>query len=248
MGWEIEFDKSLHNDVPTVDRINSRKGYEKDNVAILCWRCNSIKKDASILDIQNIWSVLMKFKIILADPPWNWKTWSDKGREKSPPYHCMSMSDIQSLPVQDISDNDSVLFMWATYPLLHEVIHTVESWGFHYTSVAFTWVKKSFPSQGGKYFVGCGYYTRANPEICLLGTKKKKLKRLNRSVRNLIVDPRDPKHSRKPICVHHKIVELFGDLPRIELFATQKTDGWTCLGDEIDGKDIKWAIKELVIQ
>jgi len=93
-----------------------------------------------------------------------------------------------------------------------------------------------------------GYYTRANSELCLLGTKGKVLPRKSRSVHQVIEEyqlaTHIEEHSKKPDIVRDKIVELFGDLPRVELFARQKTEGWVCLGNEIDGKDIREALKE----
>lgn len=125
-----------------------------------------------------------KYKIIYADPPWNFKTWSKKGRDRSPDkhYNLMSIDDIYNLPVQDIADDNCVLCLWVTYPMLPQGLVTLAAWGFKYTTVLFTWVKKCKIKDD--YFMGNGYYTRANPEICLLGKKGKTLKRQSRSVRN----------------------------------------------------------------
>ena len=82
-----------------------------------------------------------------------------------------------------------------------------------------------------KHFKGMGYWVRKNPEMCLLATKGKP-KRLSKNVEQLIVSPRR-KHSQKPDCVRDRIVELCGDLPRIELFARQKVKGWDSWGDEV---------------
>ena len=82
-----------------------------------------------------------------------------------------------------------------------------------------------------KFFTGLGYWTRANPEMCLLATKGNP-KRISKNVKQLVIDKRR-EHSRKPDCVRDRIVELMGDLPRIELFARQKVKGWDSWGDEI---------------
>ncbi|GHU58568.1 hypothetical protein FACS1894133_3550 [Clostridia bacterium] len=79
--------------------------------------------------------------------------------------------------------------------------------------------------------MGCGYWTRANSEICLIATKGKP-KRISKSVRQ-IVDTPIGRHSEKPSVVREKIIELVGDLPRIELFARTKTDGWDSWGNEV---------------
>lgn len=82
------------------------------------------------------------------------------------------------------------------------------------------------------FFIGCGNYTRANSELCLLGTKGQCQKaRKSKSVRQ-VCDARIMKHSEKPGEIRDRIVELCGDLPRIELFARQQAAGWDVWGDE----------------
>ena len=81
-------------------------------------------------------------------------------------------------------------------------------------------------------FWGNGYYTRSNAEICLLATKGKPLARLSRSVHSVILS-RVQEHSKKPDEARERITKLFGDLPRIELFARQYADGWDCWGNEV---------------
>jgi N6-adenosine-specific RNA methylase IME4 len=139
------------------------------------------------------------------------------------------MQEIWDLPVCDIAENDCVLFLWVTYPKLIDCIKTIEKWGFTYKTCAFSWVKKNKKSD--TWFWGLGYWTRANNEICLLATKGKP-KRVSKGVHQ-IVDDRIREYSRKPDCVRDKIIELCGDLPRIELFARQKTPGWDVWGNEV---------------
>ena len=105
---------------------------------------------------------------------------------------------------------------------------TVEAWGFKYITVAFTWVKKTTRDN---WHFGCGIWTRANPEICILG-KKGAPKRRALNVRNLVISQRR-EHSRKPDEVRDRIVDLVGDVPRIELFAREATPGWDTWGDEV---------------
>lgn len=75
-----------------------------------------------------------------------------------------------------------------------------------------------------------GYYTRSNCEICLIGVKGKPIK-ISNTVSSVVISPREH-HSKKPDCVRDRIVQLCGDIPRIELFARQSADGWDCLGLE----------------
>ena len=138
------------------------------------------------------------------------------------------------LPINNISAENSILFIWACYPMLQEALDLIKAWGFTYKTIGFQWFKTS---KNGKTFWGCGNWTRSNTEPCLIGVKGK-LKVLRHDISQIIVEP-NLKHSQKPSIVRTKIVELVGDLPRIELFARNKADGWDVLGNEIDGKNIQ---------
>ena len=145
-------------------------------------------------------------------------------------YPTMKLSDICALPVGDLADEDCVLFLWATYPNLRETLAVIKAWDFQYKTVAFTWVKRNKKSPG--FFLGLGFWTRSNAEICLLATKGKP-KRVSKSVRQVIDTPIE-RHSKKPDEARNRIVELMGDVPRIELFARERTDGWDVYGNEIE--------------
>ena len=170
-----------------------------------------------------------KYNIIYADPAWTFKTWSKKGGIKSPKYEVMTINDIKKLPIDNIADKDCVLFIWVTYPLLKEGLDTIKQWNFHYKTCGFSWIKKN--KKTDSLFWGLGYWTRANNEICLLATKGKP-KRISKSVHQVVID-KIREHSRKPDCVRDRIVKLCGDLPRIELFAIEKTKGWDVWGNEV---------------
>lgn len=174
-----------------------------------------------------------KYSIILADPPWEFRTRSEKGKGRSPDRHYPTMSTeaICALGVAGIAASNSLLFLWATYPRLPDALQVISAWGFIYKSVAFTWVKLN-PSGVG-FHLGAGYWTRQNPELCLLATRGNP-KRVNKGVRNLIVSPRG-RHSEKPPEIRDHIVQLIGDLPRIELFARQRVSGWSIWGNEAPG-------------
>lgn len=187
---------------------------------------------------------MQKFDIIYADPPWTFTTYSERGKAKGPENHykCLSIQDIYNLPIDSISSDNSVLFLWVTFPLLQEGLETIKRWGFTYKTCAFNWVKRNRKSDS--WFWGLGFWTRSNSEICLLGTKGNP-KRISRSVHQ-VCDDRVMEHSAKPNAVREKIVELCGDLPRIELFARKEYDGWVCFGDEINGKDIRDELQDLM--
>ncbi len=168
-----------------------------------------------------------KYQIIYADPPWSY--WSSGKKNQSKHYSVMSIEDIKNLPVKEISDDDCVLFLWVTFPVLQEVFDIARSWGFRYATNGFTWVKKNKKSDS--WFFGLGMWTRSNAELCLI-FRKGKPKRVSKCVHS-VIDTRIEGHSKKPDVVRTKIVELMGDLPRIELFARQRASGWDAWGNEI---------------
>lgn len=172
-----------------------------------------------------------KYSIIYADPPWSFKTYSDKGKGKAPEQHYKTMSKkhIQELDIQSISADDCTLFLWVTFPCLEEGLELIKKWGFTYKTCAFNWVKKN--KKSNSWFWGLGYWTRANSELCLLATKGNP-KRLSKSVHQIIDTPIQ-EHSKKPDITRNRIVELMGDLPRVELFARQKVVGWDSWGNEV---------------
>ena len=179
----------------------------------------------------DIFNTDRKYNIIYADPPWSFKTWSEKGKEKKSAenhYYCMKKEDIQHLPISDIAADDCVLFLWVTYPCLQEGLELIKAWGFTYKTCGFTWVKRNKKSDS--WFWGLGYWTRSNAEVCLLATKGNP-KRVSKSVHQ-VCDAKIREHSRKPDEIRDRIVQLCGDLPRIELFSRQISDGWDCFGNE----------------
>ncbi|MCL1904398.1 MAG: MT-A70 family methyltransferase [Oscillospiraceae bacterium] len=180
----------------------------------------------------------MKYGCIYADCPWSYRNKGGQGVAENH-YRTMSNEDIYNLDVASISAKDCILFLWVTFPNLQEGLQTVKSWGFEYKTLGFCWVKRNRKSPS--WFFGLGFWTRSNPEICIIATKGKP-KRISKAV-HCVVDTPIEKHSKKPDIVREKIVELMGDIPRIELFARKKYDGWDCLGNEIDGRDIRDAIE-----
>ena len=159
-----------------------------------------------------------KYQIIYADPPWGFSAWNPKTAQRyiGNQYSTMTENEIGELPVNNIANKNAVLFLWVTFPNLIQGINIIEKWGFIYKTCAFTWVKKN--KNADSLFWGMGYYTRSNAEVCLLAIKGKPLKRLSHSIHSIIDHP-IMKHSKKPPIVRNKIIELFGDIPRIELFA-----------------------------
>ena len=169
-----------------------------------------------------------KFNIIYADPPWLYRCGGNGGARRH--YSLMSIEEICALPVHTLAADDCVLFLWVTFPILPETFAVIRAWGFEYKTVAFTWVKRNKKSPG--FFVGMGHWTRANAEVCLLATKGKP-QRISKSVRQIIDTPLEH-HSKKPDVTRERIIELCGDLPRVELFARQAPPGWAVWGNQVE--------------
>lgn len=171
-----------------------------------------------------------KYQIVYADPPWSYNDKASAGkRGASFKYPTQEKEWLRKLPVPLLADTDCVLFLWVTMPLLDEGLELIKAWGFEYKTVAFTWVKKN--KKADSWFFGMGNWTRSNSELCLIGIKGK-IKRKSAGISSVVATPIQ-EHSKKPDCVREKIVELMGDLPRIELFARQKTNGWDVWGNEV---------------
>lgn len=208
-----------------------------------------------------------KFKIIYADPPWLYRDTADAGdRGADHKYTLMSIEEIKALPVANVADEDCALLMWATFPLLREGLDTLDAWGFTFRTVAFVWVKSRLGGHDQRCMwcgqvpvsdaIGMGNWSRSNAEIVLLGTRGKP-SRVSAGVRqivheaegvaieqcgvcNVLHEPRG-RHSAKPREVRDRIVELFGDLPRVELFAREYAEGWQSWGLDL-GVDVRDAL------
>jgi N6-adenosine-specific RNA methylase IME4 len=171
-----------------------------------------------------------KYGIIYADPPWEYRDKAAAGnRGAGFKYRTHNATWIRSLPVRSIADKDCALFLWVTMPMLDTAFSVIRGWGFEYKTCAFTWVKRNKKSES--WFWGMGSWTRANAELCLLSVTGKP-KRVDAGVHSVIDTPIG-QHSVKPDAVRDRIVRLMGDVPRIELFARKKSEGWDAWGDEI---------------
>lgn len=174
-----------------------------------------------------------KYSLIYADPPWTYRDKALAGnRGAGCKYDLMTIQEIAELPVPALAADDAALFLWVTMPKLNECFDVIKAWGFEYKTVAFVWVKQNRKSDS--LFWGMGRWTRANTEICLLATKGKP-KRISASVHSVIMS-HIREHSRKPDETRERIVELCGDLPRVELFAREAAEGWDYWGNEAPGE------------
>jgi len=186
-----------------------------------------------------------KFDIIYADPPWHYNgklqfDKSSKGRETLDTsknlfistsgfkYPMLKTSEMMDIPINEISKDDCILFMWTSNPHLAQAIELGEAWGFEYRTVAFVWDKMNHNP---------GKYTLSNCELCLLFKRGRiPTPRGARNVQQLVKSPRK-KHSEKPIEVMQGIEKMFPHQKRIELFAREKTKGWSTWGLDLTKKN-----------
>ena len=177
-----------------------------------------------------------KYQIIYAHPPWKFSSkeiqiYGGRRFTSIEKHYIVQDKDwIKNLPVSSITQKDCALFLWCTDAHLKEGIETIEAWGFKYITVVFIWEKLT---NKGNLVANLGAWTMKNCELCLLGTKGSMLpyKKIN-NVYQLIKAERTV-HSHKPEDARYRIEQLFGDLPRIELFARQRANGWDAWGNEI---------------
>lgn len=177
-----------------------------------------------------------RFQVILSDPPWSYSDRNCNGAAEQH-YRTMPLARIKAMPISKLAANDAVLFLWGTYPLLPEMLAVGEAWGFKYKSIGFQWVKRYTKSD--KPVFGLGRWTRGNTEGCFLFTRGKP-SRVHNGVSQLIetfepeiLDAPMTRHSAKPPEVRDRIVQLMGDVPRIELFARERCPGWEAFGNQL---------------
>lgn len=187
------------------------------------------------------------YSLIYADPGWQYRQ-GGRGAAKNH-YTTTASQAIASLPVSRIAAKDSVLLCWATWPIFidsDDVKEVIRAWGFTPKTLGFLWVKTN--AKAGTPFWGGGSWTRANSEFCLLATRGD-VRRISKGVHQLIETwdetvednvlraphPGKKEHSAKPAIVRDRIVELMGNLPRIELFARDRVAGWDAWGNQVPG-------------
>jgi N6-adenosine-specific RNA methylase IME4 len=188
----------------------------------------------------------VKYGVIYVDPPWTFATYSNKGKGRSAEAHydCMSLDDIKALPVENLAADNCVLLMWITDPMLEKGFEVIRSWGFTYKTVGFYWVKHSveLESKERHYPIGTGYWTRANPEQCLLASRGKPSAKAH-DVRKLLMAPRR-EHSRKPDEMYD-CIERLCEGPYVELFARYPRSGWDTAFSTLEGAvDRRWKSNE----
>lgn len=185
---------------------------------------------------------MKKYKVILIDVPWLYRDKARAGKRGCEfQYPCLSMEDLRRLPMGILTEKDSVIFMWATFPMLNNALELIKCWGFKYVTGGFTWVKTN---KDGSIFMGMGAAgSRSNAEVCLMARKGKGVKRVHKGIPNTQLHPR-LKHSEKPKKFREDIEKLFGDVSRVEIFARDRALGWSSIGLDIDGRNIREVLRE----
>lgn len=174
----------------------------------------------------------MKYGVIYCDPPWDYKgqkQHNGKGGKDTggaiKHYPTMTLKQLKKLPIQEICEDDCIMFMWATSPHLDQAIELMKAWGFKWATVGFVW---------DKVRVNPGFYTMSQCELCLIG-KRGKIPR-PRGARNIrqYVQSKRTRHSAKPDEVRSRIEQMFPLQNKIELFARTINDGWDVWGNEVN--------------
>jgi len=142
----------------------------------------------------------------------------------------MHTADICALPVKDIAADNSILFLWATFPKIPDALEVIKAWGFQYKTVGFVWVKQN--KKALSLFWGMGMWTRSNAEMCLIAVRGKP-QRIDCGVHQVVISPVEA-HSKKPDEIRTRILQLVGDLPKVELFARQAPPGWEVWGNQVN--------------
>jgi site-specific DNA-methyltransferase (adenine-specific) len=180
-----------------------------------------------------------QYQIIYADPPWQYgdkvlNNGHGKQFDSLQDYHypTMSTKELNQLPIAKLAADNCALFIWTTDSHIPDCLEVIKAWGFEYKTVAFCWLKTAQWNILTRS--NLGKWTQKNVELCLFATKGTMAKYLkDRSIHQLIEYPRSV-HSRKPPEARIRIEKMFGDLPRLELFARQKAEGWHSWGNQVE--------------
>ena len=181
----------------------------------------------------------MKYSIIYADPAWSYRDKANDGcRGANHKYPVMSVQDICRLPVWELANPESCLLaMWWVPTQPREALQVMEAWGFRLmTTKGFTWHKTN--KHKGNSALGMGHMTRANSEDMLFAVRGRLPARLDASICQHVTAPRGA-HSAKPDIFRQLLVQLLGDVPRIELFSRSDAAGWDHWGNEAPSNSVE---------
>lgn len=170
----------------------------------------------------------LAYDLVMADPPWAFEAWSDKGKHKaaSAQYDVMDLAAIKALPVQNLCRGDALLWLWATHPMLPQALDVVDAWGFRYVTSG-VWVKRT---RSGKLAFGTGYRLRCASEPFIIAVMGNPVTAAN--VRTVVEGP-VREHSRKPDEAYAAAEHLCPKaLRRLDMFSRETRAGWESWGLE----------------
>lgn len=224
------------------------------------------------VELRNVVKKDRRVEIVLADPAWEYNDRKairkDGGKVRfgigaSGRYDTEPTEQMATIPVSDLAKDDAQLYMWATWPFLPDALWLMGEWGFEYKTCSFVWIKTNagrWKMARGHlirklyaiglekfldwlFFYGVGHYTASNSEYVLLGARGAYLEPIKKESQ-VIVHPgwRGENHSRKPDEVQRRIEKMYPGLAYAELFARRQYGDWLCLGNELDGMDLRDSI------
>lgn len=173
-----------------------------------------------------------KYNIIYADPPWRYGPEGARGGTKRH-YGTMSDAELMDMPVLGLAAEDAALLLWCTDAMMEKGLRLIEAWGFVYLKFYRYWIKENKNER--TIFHGPGNFSRGNIEFVMLGIRGdiKRYEQKDSCMPKPLLSPVQ-EHSRKPEAMAESIIDIFGDLPRIELFARREKYGWDTWGNETD--------------
>lgn len=167
---------------------------------------------------------MKKYDIIYADPPWRYDFSNSKSRKIENQYPTMTIDEICSLDVKNITNKDCILYIWATAPKLLEALKVINAWGFEYKTQAI-WDKE---------IIGMGYWFRGQHEILIVATKGKVSPPEQKLRVSSVIKEKRTKHSKKPIYIRSLIEMWYPNYNKLEMFARESGEKWDVWGNEVE--------------
>lgn len=199
-----------------------------------------------------------EFRVIVADPPWSLNDKLDGSpslkrvkRGAAANYQTLTADQIAALPVQEIAASNSILALWVPSTLLSDGLKVMQAWGYKYKQI-YVWVKtkKDAVLVDDCLSFGMGRLFRQTHEIALIGTKGSVTKLLKNKSQRSVSFGLNERRSKKPEHLQDSLELMFDcdEQTCLELFARRSRSGWTCLGNEINGQDIREELAQMIVE
>jgi N6-adenosine-specific RNA methylase IME4 len=219
---ELGLDKKISSLAQQVADLSDEEIEKVQNGVTLASTIKEHRRQQIVKEAKHVGYPKGKYRIVYADPPWNYGDKRD-GRTTGAEDHYVSMTikELCDLPIKEIAEDNAVLFLWVTSPLLEECFEVVKAWGFEYKT-SFIWDKVKH---------NMGHYNSVRHELLLICTKGSCLPD-NRKLFDSVQSVERTEHSKKPEEFRQIIDTLYTYGNKIELFARQKTDNWESWGND----------------